>query len=581
MRNVVRFDCFEVDLDAGQLRKRGTRIKLRDQSFQVLASLLEQPGRVVTREELRRRLWHDDVFVDFENNLNIVVGRLRAALSDCAERPRFIETLPKRGYRFVGTVSEPAKMHAVGAGHAKLLVLPFANLSGDSSRDYFSDALTDEIITALASLSPARLAVIARVTAMHYRDSRKNAADIGGELGVDYIVEGAVRHTDGHASLNLQLIETRDQTHLFARKYEADMREAFALLPRIAQELCAHIPGVTDDHRATARIGGRPKSTEHLMAYKEYLEGRKILDGAKGQLEQCKRHMERAVALDAEFAHAHDGLAESYWYLGYMGYMPPRQAFAAGIVHALRALEIDNTRAETHALLGQFHKIAEYNWGEVAREMASALRLNPNSPVVRTRYAVSGLMPHGRVQEAAEELRRALDLDPLSLLPRVWLGIALVLGRRFEEAIVEARRVLELDPTNYGAYFVLGASFAYQRKFDDAIAAHRTAVERLRGTSGFAGWLGLTLALGGKIAEARDLLSRLEQKRTNEYVPATSIAWIHLGLRNIDAAFDWMDRAVNDCDQFMMPVKTYGFLDPLRSDPRYTALLRKMNLAGL
>ena len=582
MPNVVHFDRFEVDLDAGQLRKRGIRINLREQSFQVLASLLEHPGRVVTREELRQRLWHDDVFVDFDNNLNIVVARLREALNDSADRPRFIETLPKRGYRFLLPVTLlPLAENAAPVRRRKLVVLPFMNLSGDAQRDYFGDALTEEMITALASFAPERLAVIARTTAMHYKGTNKDAAHIGRELAVDYIVEGAVTCTDGRASINAQLIDATDQTHLFARKYEIDASEALKMPLRVAQDLVAHIPGLSEESGSTTtRTGESPvKPIKNAGAYREYLEGRRLLDSARpGSVDMARQHLERAVALDPEFADAYDGLAESYWYQGYLGFMPPRQAFSAGIMHAVRALEIDNKRAETHALLGQFHKIAEYNWREVDREMHLALRLNANSPVVRTRYAISGLMPHGRVREAAEELERVLEIDPLCLLARGWLGIMFVLGRCFERGIEQGQVLLELDSNNFVGHFVLGICLAYQRKFDDALEAHRKAIELSGATCGTAGWLGLTLALAGRTAEARELLTRLEHRRASAYVPATNLAWIHLGLGEIDDAFKWMSRAVEDCDQFMMPIKTYGFLDHLRSDPRYAILLRNMNL---
>lgn len=441
MPNVIHFEAFEVDLEAGQLRKRGIRIKLRDQSFQVLAALLQHPGRLVTREELRRLLWHDDVFVDFDNNLNIVVGRLREALSDSADRPRFIETLPKRGYRFLADV----------------------------------------------------------------------------------------RATD-------RTEESRDHGHTSPAK--------------------------------------------SLAAYKEYFEARRIMDsGRPAKLNLAKVQMEKALVLDPELADAHDAVAECCWQLGYAGYLRPKQAFSAGIMHAVRALEIDPGRAETHALLGQFHKIREYNWGEVEREMALALDLNPNSPVVRTRYAVSGLMPHGRVSEAAFELERALEIDPLSLFARGWLCIMLVLRRCFDRAIEEARKILDLDPDSFFGHFVLATCFTYQGKFDQAIAEHRKTVELLGDCHGTIGWLGLTLALSGRTSEARDLLQSLEEQRATEYVPASSLAWIHFGLRQIDAAFEWMNRAIEECDQYMMPIKTYGFLDSVRSDPRYTALLQKMNLS--
>jgi TolB-like protein/tetratricopeptide (TPR) repeat protein len=582
MPNIVRFECFEVDLDSGQLRKHGVKLKLRDQSFQVLVSLLERPGRVVTREQLRQRLWRNEVFVDFDNNLNIVVARLREALGDSAEHPRFIETLPKHGYRFLAAVSQPMDAaEALPARRTKLVVLPFVNLSGDPTQEYISDGMTAEIITALAAITPEQLAVIARTTAMRYKGSHKDAGSIGRELRVDYIVEGAVRHAQDQVAINVQLIQTSDQTHLFARKYDTARRDIFNMQSCIAQAIAAHIPVIADQVRARAIVGARSpkKPTEDVAAYNEYIQGRHIMDrGIAEAITTAKQHFRKAIARDPEFAYAYDGLAEAYWYLGYFGYMPPRQAFSAGIVHALRALEIDNTRAETHALLGQFHKTVEYNWPEVHREMALALRLDPNSPLVRMRYAVSELMPQGRLEEAVAELERALEVDPLSLLARMWLGIMLVLWRRYGRSIEEGRKLLDLNPTYFLAHFVIGVGCRYLGRSEEALIALKKAVELSGNNAAALGWLGLTLAGSGQAAEARAVLQRLRGMAANGYVPPCSFAWIHLGLKEIDTAFEWLNRAVDECDQLMMPIKSYAFLDPIRGDVRFAALLRKMNL---
>ncbi len=579
--HIVRFGAFEADLTCGRLSKRGLRLPLREQSFQVLASLLEHPGQMVTRDDLRRRLWRDEVHVDFEKSLNTVVGRLRAVLGDSAERPRFIETLPKRGYRFLARVDVlPARPAESPTSRLRLVVLPFLNLTGDPAQEYLSDALTDEIITALAPLAPDRIAVIARTTSMLYRGTNKDLGQIGRELAVDYAVEGALRRADGLAEMNVQLIRASDQTHVFAKKYETTWPDLFALHARVASDIAAQL-GMGPMLLSTgARVAGghaRPASRD-LVAYREYMQGRSLDLGTPASFVAAQQHFETAIARDPEFAHAHDALAELYWYRGYLGLMAPRKAFSIGIGHALRALEIDNTRAETHALLGQFHKTIEYNWPEVHREMTLALRLDPNSPVVRTRYAVSDLMPHGRLEEAAAELERALEFDPLSLWAQCWLGLIRLLHHEYERAIEQGRRLLELDPASGLPYFVIGLASWYQKNVGEAIADLQTAVKLTGGVSGPIGWLGLVLAACGRTAEARDLLAQLHARAAQEYVSPASIAWIHFGLRELDPAFEWLNRAVEECDQLVMPIKNYGFLDPIRADPRYAMLLRKMNL---
>jgi hypothetical protein len=395
-------------------------------------------------------------------------------------------------------------------------------------------------------------------------------------------VEGGVHRADDQVAINLQLIQVSDQTHLFAKKYNAELRDIFNVENCIAQAIAAHIDivppaGQARSGSAVGRVAKKP--TEDLAAYNEYIQARYEMNKMTAEsFTTARQHLEKAIAGDPEFALAYDALAEICWYLGYLGFVSPRQASSAGIVHALRAIEIDNSRAETHALLGEFHKIAEYNWGEVEREMALALRLDPASPLVRVRYALSGLMPHGRLEEAVSELECALELDPLSFVGRFWLGVMLLLWRRYERGIEESRKLLALDPNYYPAHFVISGCCRCQKKFEEAVAAERRAVELSGGSAGMLGWLGLTLAESGETAEARDVLRRLHGMAAEGYVPPCSFAWIHLGLGEIDTAFEWLNRAVDAGDQFMMPIKSYGFFDPLRKDPRFAALLRKMNL---
>ncbi len=581
---VVRFADYEMDMAAGLLHKGGLRISLREQSFQVLASLLKRPGQVVTREELRQRLWPEDVFVDFDNNLNTAIGRLREALGDSADHPRFIETLPKHGYRFIANVFEaPRAPEPRLARRVRVVVLPFINLSGDPAQEYFSDAMTDEIITELAGLAPEQLGVIARTTAMHYKDSHKDVAQIGRELGVDYVVEGGVHRAGNRIAFNAQLIRAKDQTHVWAQRYDVELRDIFKMQGSVAQAITAHI-GITPiagDVRVGDTVGGRPtrKPTEDLAAYNEYIQGRYHLARLTPEaFAKARQHFEEAITRDPAFALAYDSLAEIYWYMGYFGFMRPIDAFSTGVLYALRALEIDNALAETHALLAQYHKQLDYNWPEVHREMARALALNPTSPVVKVRYALNALMPLGRLEEAVAELEGALELDPLSAYTRTVLAIMLLLWRRYDRAIAECRRLLELDPSACWGHLMIGSCYRDLRMFDEAITANRQAVELSGNAAAMLGWLGLSLAIAGKQDEARALLNCLHEMATQAYVPPTSFAWIHLGLGEINSAFEWLDRAVDERDQLMMPIKSYAFFDPLRADPRFAALLRKMNL---
>lgn len=571
---MCRFGGYEVDLEAGQLRKRGVKISLRDKSFEALTLLLEHPGRLVTREELRRRLWPQDVFVDFDNNLNTAIARLREALSDSAEHPRFIETLPRRGYRFIGHVSEPVRAPAPAPAppRARLLVLPFANLGGDPAPEYFSDRVSEEIIGALAGLAPERLAVVARTTARHYKGTHKDMVEIGRELALDYIVEGSARRTNDLIVISAQLIQVSDGTHLWTNRYEGELRDLFSMENAAALAIAAAL-GITS--RRPLR-----KPTEDVQAYDLYLQGRYCHE--KGNppesFVKARQCFEQAVERDPEFALAYDSLAEMYWHIGFHGLMPPKEALSAGIFHVLRAIEIDNTLAETHALLGQYRKQLDFNWSEVRREMNRALQLNPTSPIVRQRYAVTGLMPHGHIEEAVRELEGALELDPMGTIGRFWLGIMLWLGRHYDQAMQHGRVMLELDPGLYLGYYIIGLCCREKRLFEEAVAAHRKATELSGGSPVTMGMLGMALADSGNEEEARAILKHFRETERSAYVPPTSLAWIHLALGETDRFFTCMDRAIDARDHMLMPIKSYPFLDGIRREPRYLRLLRRMNL---
>ncbi len=586
--HVICFGCFEADLQSTELRKRGMKMKLRPQSFQVLVSLIEHPGEVVTRDALQRRLWPHEVFVNFEKSLNTAMAQLRQVLGDSADHPRLIETLPKRGYRFIADVYRRASVPVPAEPmRARLVVLPFLNLSGDPAQEYFSDAMTDEIITALAGIAPEQLAVIARTTAMHYKGTRKDVARIGSELNVDYVVEGGVVHWNDSLKINVQLIQTSNQAHIFAKKYDAAMADIFNVHDAIAKTVAAHIPVVAERLHNGSNAGQRVRHTptQDLVAYNEYIHGRNEIwkQTPQGHM-QAKQHFEAALARDPEFALACVGLAELYWYIGFAGYVPSRETDRVGRFYALRAVEIDDKLPEAHALLSYYPKqryyedeLCYYDWPAILKDLARARELNADSQIVRLRYAIV-LMILGRTDESIAELEQALESDPLSLDVHGWLGETLCLGRQYDRALKQALRLVELAPSAFPAYMVLGHVYLALDRFEESIAASRRAVE-LSGRLPLAlGWLGLALGLGGQTSEARSILDQLRTLTAQRYVPPTSFAWIYLGLGELDDAFLWMEKAVAAPDRMMSPIKTYPFFDPLRADPRFIALLHKMNL---
>lgn len=586
MSGTLRFDNFEIDLAAHQLYKRGVRIRLRDQSFQVLAILVEHAGQVITRKELRRRLWGDEVFVDFENSLNTAVARLREALSDSADRPRYIETLPRLGYRFIAPVTESPGIAAATAllrSKTRLIVLPIVNSTGDPSQEYLCDAMTDEIITALSAVAPADLGVIARTTAMHYRHTHQDVAQIARELSVAWLVEGSILRTSERVTLAVHLIRATDQTRVFGQRYSASIGDMFTTAQTAAQAFGEQIGLVhpIEGQRAEPAAGAPApkKPTEDPVAYNCYIQGRYHL--WRGESPQswtkAREYFEAAVARDPRFALAYDALAELWWTAGFFAAVAPTKALEIGMVYAVRALEIDDSLAEAHAMLAQYRKQVDFNWAEVEREMGLALELNPTSATVRMRL-VTSLMPFGRLDEAVANLEYALDLDPLGVFPRAWLLIMLWLSRQYHRAIEQGRLLLEMETTHFGAHLGLGVVFREAGMFDDAIAALRRAAESSGDAPLVLGWLGLALAESGDKAGAQALLHRLRAIPSTAYVPPTSLAWIHLGLGETDEFFERMNDAIDARDHMIMPIKTYPFLDQFRADPRFQALLRRMHL---
>ncbi len=594
--SIFRFDDYEVDIRASQIFKRGVKISLREKSFQILKILLESAGEVVTREELQRRLWPADVFVDVDNNLNTAIASLRQALRDSAEHPRFIETVARRGYRFLRRVTKCIPSARPGpALRAKIVVLPFINLSGDPSQERFSDAVTDEIITALAELAPEHLAVIARTTAMYYKGKQKDVAHFRRELGVDYLVEGALRQTQDRVLINTQLIKTSDQTHLFAKKYEATLNEIFNLPNRIAQAMAEHIPetagGIRSSQLAGAGAGKLP--TTDLVAYNYYLLGRQQIQRCNSEprsmMARAKKYFEDAIERDSHFALAYAALAEWYWWRAALGLGRPREAFSAEMAAAQRAIEVDPSLGVAHAFAGISYSHLEFDWAAAHREMKLALQLDPASPDVRFHYAADYLLPRGQIREAIAELERILDSDPLSVYVRFWLGYALYMAQDYSRAEEQFRFLRELAPDRQKelrcaldiGYFGLGLVRRAEARFGDAVDAFRRAVELSDGELPMR-WasLGAALAGQGDVGEARAILKRLEAMATESYCPATCIAWICLALGDQDAGFTWMERAVDERDPAVLSIHAYATLAPLRTHPRFTDLLRKMNVGA-
>jgi TolB-like protein len=560
---VVRFGEYEADLRSSELRKRGTRIRLPGQSFAVLAFLLEHPGELVTREELRARLWPAQVFVDFENNLNTAVARLREALGDSAEKPRFIETLPRRGYRFVAPLSE-APVRRI-----KLAVLPFENLSGDSTQEYFSDGMTEEMITQLAGLAPDRLGVIARTSAMHYKGARKDIARIGRELGVDYVVEGSVRRADDRVRISAQLILVSDQTHLWAQSYDGELGDILKLQSEVAEAITRQIEVTVSPRRVITVV---PE------AYDAYIKGLHHFGRFNpGDLHRAIGYFELAIEKDPRYAPPHAKLATTHALMGFFGYVPAAEAFPQAERAALAALQRDDTHPDAHHTLADAHFFHHWNLAEAEREYQRAVELAPNDPFQR--WGLSMFLGSMRedYRRAVAEAELARELDPLSVLLRSSFGYVLLWSRRHDRAIAESRAALEMDPNCLLAYYVLGLAWLAKGSFEDAIAVFLDATHRFGDTYSL-GCLGMAYGLAGRQAEAREALAELERRADSQAVSPATFAWVYIGLGDNQSALDWLEKAVAQHHPSVLWLRCSPPFDPLRSEPRYAELLARLPL---
>jgi serine/threonine-protein kinase len=456
---------------------------------------------------------------------------------------------------------------------ASIAVLPFANMSGAEEDDYLCEGLAEEIINVLTRIPGLR--VIARTSSFAVGRMELDVREAGTRLDVGTILEGSVRRAGERGRVTAQLIDTGDGGHMWSERFDRELTDVFALEDEIAETIAARL---RVDLKSTEGEQRRP--AVNVEAHNAFLEGRyHFARGTPDALAQAMACFKQAIEHDPSFALAFDSLAELYWYLGFFGGVPPRDAFSQSTWHALHALELDDTLAETHALLGMLRKELDYNWPEVERELRRARELNRKSPLVRLRYAISGLLPFGRIDEAAAEVEAMLESDPLSVFARWWVASMAYFGRRLERMLDEGRHMIALDPAHFLGYWAVGmACTERDDELDEAVTALEKAHELSGGIPFTLGFLAYAYGRAGRPDDARGLLEQTEAMATESYVPPSTVALGHVGLDDWDSAFDWWNQTIEVRDPFIMPIKTWPFFDPVRDDPRYRELLRRMNL---
>jgi TolB-like protein/DNA-binding winged helix-turn-helix (wHTH) protein/Tfp pilus assembly protein PilF len=637
--SVVRFGTYEVSLLSGEVRKSGLRIRVQQQPMKLLEILLEHPGEVVTREELRSRVWPTESFGDFDQALNIAIGKLRSALGDSAENPRFIETLPKRGYRFIADVSvvdadvrqkrpesvsgdlpAPERQPTVqGAGLAvapkrrprltrgalvalalviiislsilsvllfrsrgpaptgirSLAVLPLENLSGDASQNYFADGMTDELITDLAQISALR--VISRTSVMVYKGARKPLPQIARELNVDAVIEGTVLRSGDQVRITAQLIEASTDKHLWSQSYEGELRDTLALQSRVASAIADQIRINLTPREQAALKSSKAVNPE---AYQSYLKGRyfwnkRTADGLKAALAYFKQ----AIEEDPNYAKAYSGLADTYALLGDWQYavMTPKEAFPKAKAAAIHALELDSTLGEAHNSLAFVLDGFDWDLDAGGKEFQRAIELNPGYATAHHWYAWH-LSLLGRFDEAIVEMRKAENLDPLSLIINADLAELLGLAHHYDESIAQSRKTIEMDPNFALAHNQLAQAYLQKNMYAEAIAELQNAVKLSGDSPTCMANLARAYVASGKRSEAVTLLGELKKRSNPGYSNTAEIAMIYASLGDADQAMNWLEKGFEE--RFNPGVLLRPGFDPLRSDPRFQNLLHRVGLPG-
>jgi TolB-like protein/DNA-binding winged helix-turn-helix (wHTH) protein/Tfp pilus assembly protein PilF len=617
---VVRFATFQVDLRSGELRKQGVKIKVQEQPFRVLTVLLQRPGEVVTREELRNQNWSPDTFVDFENSLNTAINKLRDALGDSADNPRFIETLPRRGYRFIAPVSsdrqekspvasEESKVadeqqgknprtrrwlvlavvavlalltlayvtirgRTKDAAHSKinsLAVLPLKNLSGDPTQEYLADGMTEALIGRLSLIRGLR--VISRTSVMSLKDSKLSARDIAKTLQVDALVEGSVIREGIRIRVYAQLIRGATDEHFWSETYDRELPDVLALESDVAQSVARKVEVTVTGEEHSRLVAARHVSPE---LYESYLKGQFAKGNSRAEIEQSIAYFEDAITKDATFAPAYVGLADAYERLGgsFLG-APTYETRPKVIRAAQKALDLDPGLAEAHALLGRILK-KQFQWADAEAEYKQALALNPNNATAHLEYA-EWLMSHGRVDEALAWSRRARELDPLGKAGET-IGWILFQARRYDDSIRELRSFLAVHPDDAIAHLTLAFPMIVNGQAEETIPDLEKTASMMHRSPGALELLATAHARAGHRAEALRLLKELRQRRKTGYVQATSFINPNLGLGNYDEAFVWFERAYHEREGILQWLKVHPFFDPVRGDPRFADLLHRVGL---
>jgi TolB-like protein/DNA-binding winged helix-turn-helix (wHTH) protein/Flp pilus assembly protein TadD len=602
-------------------------------AIQVLAVLVDRQGEVVAREELQSKVWSADTFVDFDHGLNNAVARIREVLEDSSDTPRYVETIPRRGYRFIAPVTNgrpataapaspvslvpevtapspapsvvlPAAERASskrlwvllgtlallalagwfalyrGAGASpkqppikSVAVLPLKNLSGDPKQDYVAEGMTEDLIGRLSDIHDLR--VTSRTSVMRFKDTQLSVPEIARTLGVDAIVEGSVIREGNRIRVHAQLIRAASDEHFWSESYDRELQDVLALQSEVAQSIAAKVEVTITGREHQRLIAARSISPE---VYESYLKGRSILDNtySRSGLEEGIGYFQEAIKKDPAFAPAYVGLAGAYDKLGtvFIG-ARPSEVRPRVIGAARKALELDPQLAEAHVLLADVYQ-AQWQWRDAEAEYKRALDLKPNDPDAHVGLA-HWLLCQGRTEEALTLVQRGRQLDPVAV-SGVSIGQTLFYSGRYDEAIHELRSVLAVEPNAASALWYLGFSLTGNGQPEEAIPVLEKALSVSNRSPGVIGVLIRAYAHADRRNDALRLLDELKRRREKGYVPAAAFVNAHLGLDDREQIFVWLEHAYQEQSNILQFLKVHPYFDPVREDPRFKDLVRRVGL---
>lgn len=637
LQESIRFgDDFQFDIQGRRLLRSGRVLKLERIPTEILLLLIEQRGQVVAREQIVERIWGKGVFLDTDNSINGAIRKIRQVLKDDSEQPRFIQTVTGQGYRFLASIQpstdnaaidvsqlgvpDPAQearpapaedpvqrrnlllmglaivvvlaaaMVAVqwrrtnsrpsaSSGRVMLAVLPFANLTGDPAQEYFSDGMTEEMISQLGNVDPQHLGVIARTSVMYYKEKPKPLDQIGHDLGVQYVLEGSVRRDGNTARITAQLIKVDDQTHLWARQYDRQLNDLLALQGDVAREISEQIQ-IAFGSKLLASVPTTHPPSATYQAYDFYLRGRYFWNKrTQDGFARAVGWFQQAVDADPNYAQAYAGLADSYALMSTYGYAPAKEYMPKARNAAVRALQINDSLAEAHTSLAVIAQNFDWDWQTAEKEYRRAIELNPNYATAHEWYAEC-LALQGRFDDALRESERARQLDPLSLIIAADDGAILYFSRRYDKAIERFRSVLDMDPMFSRAKMVVPA-YTKNGQFQQALSeldAWRKAVGGER--SFIAAWQSYIYGSMGRHEDAQKALQHAQQLNQKEHLDPAFLMVGYAGVNDKEQWLKALQKATQDRTNLPTTFKVDPFFDPLRGDPRFKVLLLQAGLAN-